>query len=90
MNKLASAGDGCWQLARHAHIVIYEADDGGELLTIYDCGASQAPPRAQLVGQLVRVDADHERTPQPTGAIVSMREPAELVRESDSHYVVQA
>jgi hypothetical protein len=89
MNKLASTGDERWQLARHAHIVVYEADDGGELLTIYDCGASQAPPRAKLVGRLAGVEADHERTPQLTGSIVSLREPAELVREGDD-YVVRA
>ena len=89
MTTLASTGDGRWQLARHAHIVVYEADDGGQLLTVYDCGASQAPPRAKLVGHLAGVEADHERTPQPTGSIVSLREPAELLSEEDG-YVVRA
>jgi len=93
MNKLASTGDEQWQLAPHAHVIVYEADDGGELLTIYDCGATQAPPRAQIVGHLVRIDADYEREPQPTGYVASLREPAELVRQRGAepdHYVIRA
>jgi hypothetical protein len=93
MNKLAPAGEGRWKLAPHAHIIVYEAADGGELLTIYDCGAGQAPPRAQVVGHLVRVDATHEQTHQPTGYIVKLRERAELVRQAGEgvdHYVIRA
>lgn len=92
MNKLASAGDERWTLAPHAHVIVYEAEDGGELLTIYDCGAGQAPPRAQVVGHLVRVDATHEREHQPTGYIVKLRERAELVRQPGDgvdHYVIR-
>jgi hypothetical protein len=93
VNRLAPAGEDRWRLATHAHLVVYEAVDGGELLTVYDCGASQAPPRAQVVGHLVRVDAAHERTPQPTGYIVTLREPAALVRQPGDgidHYVVRS
>lgn len=93
MNKLASAGDERWKLAPHAHVIVYEAADGGELLTIYDCGAAQAPPRAQVLGHLVRVDAAHEHEHQPTGYIVKLRERAELVRQAGAgvdHYVIRA
>jgi hypothetical protein len=93
MNKLAPAGEGRWKLAPHAHIIVYEAADGGELLTIYDCGAGQAPPRAQVLGHLVRVDAAHVHEHQPTGYIVKLRERAELVRQAGEgvdHYVIRA
>jgi hypothetical protein len=93
VNKLAPAGEDRWRLAPHAHVVVYEAADGGELLTVYDCGASPTPPRAQVVGHLVRIDATHEWTGQPTGYIVTLREPAALVRqpgEGLDHYVVQS
>jgi hypothetical protein len=93
VNKLPPAGEDRWRLAPHAHVVVYEAADGGELLTFYDCGVSQAPPRAQVVGHLVRVTATHDRTSQPTGYIVSLRQPATLVRQPGAgldHYVVRA
>lgn len=93
MNKLPSAGEDRWRLAPHARLIVYEAADGGELLTVYDCGAAQAPPRAQVVGHLVRVDAAHEREPGPTGYVVTLREDADLVRqdgEGTDHYVVRA
>lgn len=93
MNKLSPAGDERWTLALHAHVIVYEAEDGGELLTIYDCGAGQAPPRAQVLGHLVRVDAAHEQEHQPTGYIVKLREQAELVRQAGEgvdHYVIRA
>ena len=59
MNHLAVAGDGTWHLPRHAHVIVHETADGNEFITIYDCGAAQKPPSAQLIGNLVRVDADH-------------------------------
>ena len=93
MNKLAPAGDERWALAPHAHVIVYEAEDGGELLTIYDCGAAQAPPRAQILGHLVRVDADHTQAYGPTGYVVRLREDAELVRQAGAgtdHYVIRA
>ena len=89
MNKLPQVDEEAWQLARHAHVVVYEAEDGGELLTIYDCGAAQAPPRAQIVGNLVRTKADHELQRQPTGYIVKLREESVLRKQDDDHYVVE-
>ncbi|MFB6270735.1 MAG: hypothetical protein ABEH83_12365 [Halobacterium sp.] len=90
MNKLPSAGADAWQLARHAHVIVYEAADGGELLTIYDCGAAQAPPKAQVVGRLARTDADHDVVDQPTGRIVKLREESVLRRRGDNSYVIEA
>ena len=84
----AASGD-AWRLARHAHVIVYEAADGGELLTIYDCGAAQAPPSAQIVGHLVRTTADHETEQQPTGHIVKLREDSVLREQSDGHYVIE-
>ena len=88
--KLPPAGDGRWQLQPHAHLIVYDADDGGQLLTIYDCGAAQKPPSAQLIGNLVRVNAAHELEHTPTGYVVRMRESAHLVRQDDDHWVVEA
>ena len=90
MNKLPSAGEDAWQLPRHAHVIVYEAEDGGELLTIYDCGAAQKPPSAQVVGNLVRTKADHELERQPTGYIVKLREEAVLRRQDENHYVIES
>ena len=90
MNKLAPLGDGRWRLAPHAHVIVYETTDGNEFLTIYDCGAAQKPPSAQLIGNLVRVDAAHELERQPTGYIVKLREDAALVEQDDDHFVVRA
>ncbi|AHG04101.1 hypothetical protein HALDL1_11190 [Halobacterium sp. DL1] len=89
MNKLPQVEEGTWRLARHAHVVVYDAEDGGQLLTIYDCGAAQAPPSAQVVGHLLRTDADHERQSQPTGSIVKMREES-VLREHDGGYVIES
>jgi hypothetical protein len=102
VNKLsradADAADGdaadgaapdAWRLARHAHVIVYEAADGGELLTIYDCGAAQVPPSAQIVGHLVRTTADHETEQQPTGHIVKLREESVLREQSADHYVIE-
>jgi hypothetical protein len=88
VNKLPQVADDAWQLARHAHLVVYEAEDGAELLTIYDCGAAQAPPKAQVVGNLVRTKADHELQRQPTGYIVKLREESVLRKQDDDHYVI--
>lgn len=62
---------------------------GRQLVTIYDCGAAQKPPSAQLLGTLGSVRARCETTQNPTGYVVSMREPAVLVDEGDGHYVVR-
>lgn len=90
MNKLASAGEGRWQLPPHAHIIVHETADENEFLTIYDCGAAQKPPSAQVIGNLVRVDANHERLYQPTGYIVKLRETAVLEEQERAHYVIRA
>jgi hypothetical protein len=90
VNKLPVAGEDAWQLPRHAHIIVYETDDGNEFLTVYDCGAAQKPPSAQVIGNLVRVDAEHETERQPTGYIVRMREESRLERLDADHWVVRA
>jgi hypothetical protein len=87
--KLPPAGDGRWQLQPHAHVIVYEADNGRELVTIYDCGAAQKPPSAQLIGNLVRVNADHELQHTPTGYIVRMCESAVLVRQDEDHWRIE-
>ncbi len=86
--KLPSVDDDRWALDTHARIIVYEADDGRELLTIYDCGAAQKPPSAQVTGNLVRVRAahDHERT--PTGYVVTLRDGGTLVRQDEEHWLV--
>ncbi|WP_277555528.1 hypothetical protein [Halobaculum limi] len=88
--KLPPSGDDRWRLAPHARVIVYETDDGNELLTIYDCGAAQKPPTAQLIGNLVRVNAAHELERSPTGYVVSMRETADLVRQDAEHYRIDA
>lgn len=90
MNTLAPAGENRWKLPRHAHVIVHEASSGGELLTIYDCGAAQKPPAAQLLGNLVNVEADHEMLAQPNGYIVKLREPSRLERQADNHWVVRS
>ncbi|MFW5919799.1 MAG: hypothetical protein ACOCSF_06355 [Halanaeroarchaeum sp.] len=89
MNHLERLDEDRWRLPRHAHIVLYEARDGNELLTIYDSGAAQKPPTAQLIGNLVRVGADHELVYQPNGYISKLREPAVLEAQADRHWVVR-
>lgn len=89
MNHLATAGANEWYLPQHAHVIVHEADDGDELVTIYDCGAAQKPPSAQFIGNLVRVDAEHERLMQPTGYIVKLRQEATLERQADDHWVIR-
>jgi hypothetical protein len=90
MNTLAPArrDDDAWHLPRHAHVVVYDQRER-ELLTIYDCGAAQKPPSAQLLGNLVRVKVDCERRPTQTGYTVSLREPAVLTEQGRSHYVIE-
>ncbi|WP_049970813.1 hypothetical protein [Haladaptatus cibarius] len=88
MNKLAQAGEGRWHLPQHAHIIVYEAEKGDELLTIYDCGAAQKPPSAQVIGNLVRVRAEHELDRTVTGYIVKMRERSVLVEQDADHFVI--
>lgn len=90
MNHLAGLGEDEWQLPPHAHVIVHEASDGGELVTIYDCGAAQKPPSAQIIGNLVRVDADHKLRSQPTGYIAKLREPAKLERQDEDHWVIRA
>jgi hypothetical protein len=90
MNHLSTAGNDEWRLPRHAHVIVHEQEGGRELVTIYDCGAAQKPPSAQLIGNLVRVDAEHERLVQPNGYIVKLREEATLERQAEDHWVVRA
>ena len=88
MNHLAVADEDEWHLPQHAHIIVHEAE-ADELITIYDCGAAQKPPSAQLTGNLVRVDADHEILHQPNGYIVKLRQASRLERQSENHWVVR-
>lgn len=88
MNTLPRVDEDAWQLPRHAHVVVYDERER-ELLTIYDCGAAQKPPSAQLLGNLVRVKADHETRQSPTGYTVSLREESVLHRQGADHYVVE-
>ena len=92
MNKLPVVDDETWHLPRHAHVVVFEASDDRHLLTIYDCGAAQKPPTAQLRGHLVRVQADHVVEESPTGYVVKLREESTLVRQSrePDHYVIRS
>ena len=90
MNRLAVAGDHEWHLAPHAHVIVHETRDGNEFITIYDCGAAQKPPSAQLIGNLGRVDAEHELINQPTGYIAKLREPSTIERQDDDHWVIRA
>jgi hypothetical protein len=90
MNHLAVVDEETWRLARHAHVIVHETSDGNEFITVYDCGAAQKPPSAQLIGNLVRVDADHELLDQPTGYIAKLREPSVLIRQDEDHWVIRA
>jgi hypothetical protein len=77
-----------YRLPRHAHVVVYDERER-ELITVYDCGAAQKPPSAQLLGYLVRVDADHEVRRSPTGYAVRLREPSVLERQGEDHWVIR-
>jgi len=89
MNRLAVRDERTWRLPEHAHVIVHETDDGNEFITVYDCGAAQKPPSAQLIGNLVRVDADHEIVSQPTGYIAKLREPSVLERQDEHHWIVR-
>ncbi|MFC6953939.1 hypothetical protein [Halorubellus litoreus] len=67
-----------------------EGAGASQLVTIYDCGAAQKPPSAQLLGELGSVRAACETTENPTGYVVSMREPSVLVDQGEGHYVVRS
>jgi hypothetical protein len=87
MNHLPEAGDRRWRLPNHAHLVVYEREESERgLLTIYDCGASQGPPKAQLLGTLEAVDVDATIEPNPTGRVVSLREAASLEEVGEDRY----
>ena len=98
-----------WYLPQHAHIVVYERDQGAlsaatdddtgsdtasadsserGLLTIYDCGAAQKPPSAQLLGTLESVEVRAEIDRNPTGRVVSLREPSVLERHGNDQFRV--
>jgi hypothetical protein len=89
MNHLPPLGEDRYRLPRHAHVVGYGRRER-ELVTVYDCGAAQKPPSAQLIGNLVRVDADHELLDQPTGYIAKLREPSVLRRQDADHWIIRA
>ncbi len=80
MNHLPPAGEGTWKLTAHAHIIVDETAGREGLITIYDCGAAQHPPKAQLLGKLDHIDAEHEHVAQPIGYILKLRELAVLRR----------
>ncbi|WP_306056253.1 hypothetical protein [Natronococcus wangiae] len=87
MNHLPEIDDRAWHLPNHAHLVVYEREDGERgLLTIYDCGATQGPPKAQLLGTLESVDADAVIEPSPTGHVVTLHEAATLERGAEDRY----
>ena len=88
MNHLQRAADG-YRLPRHAHIVVYDGRDEGDLLTIYDCGAAQKPPSAQFIGHLVHVEAAATTEQTPTGYVVRLREGGRLVEQADGEWVVR-
>ncbi|WP_293027270.1 hypothetical protein [Natronococcus sp.] len=89
MNHLLEIGDRSWRLPNHAHLVVYEREGSDRgLLTIYDCSATQGPPKAQLLGTLESIDVDAAIQPNPTGRTVSLREAATLEEvESDQYRI---
>ncbi|MFW5934915.1 MAG: hypothetical protein ACOCQL_03590 [Halolamina sp.] len=88
MRALHETEPGRWRLDRHARLVVYEADAGDELVTVYDCGAAQKPPSAQFIGNLVRVRPRHEIEQTPTGYVVTLRDGGTLVEQGEDHYVI--
>lgn len=90
MNKLPVAGSNRWTLPRHAHVVVFEAEAGDELITIYDCGVAQSPPSAQFRGHLVRIRADRVISETTTGYRAQLREPGVLVDQGADHYVIES
>lgn len=89
MNHLAPADENRWHLPHHARVIVYDRNDR-ELVTIYDCGAAQKPPSAQLLGNLVRVDAAHDTEQTTTGYAVTLQERAVLEEQGEDHYVIRA
>ncbi len=88
MNRLVSVSEQTWLLADHAHLIVHETNDGHAFVTIYDCGATQNPPSAQLIATAIRIDAEHEHVSQPTGYIAKLREPSVLERH-DRDWIVR-
>ena len=88
MNHLVPATtDGQWHLPTHAHIVVYDKPEAErDLLTIYDCGAAQKPPSAQILGVLESIDVRAVTQPSPTGQVISLRERGTLERVAESQY----
>lgn len=87
MNHLRRTGEQSWNLPNHAHLVVYEREDGERgLLTIYDCGATQGSPKAQLLGTLEAVDVDAAIRSNPTGRVVTLHETASLERTAENQY----
>lgn len=90
MNHLPRTADDEWTLPDHAHIVVYEPDDRDRgLLTIYDCGYAQKPPRAKLLGNLADVEAAADVQSTPTGRTVTLREGATLVADGPDRFSIQ-
>lgn len=89
MNHLARLDDERYHLPRHAHLIVYDGSDR-ELLTIYDCGAAQKPPSAQLLGTLGRIDCRHDLGHTPTGYVVRLEEEAVLERQGEGDYRIVA
>ena len=90
MNHLVPLADDHWQLPKHAHLVVYEREESERgLLTIYDCGAAQKPPSAQLLGTLESVDVRAEIERNPTGRVVKLREEGVLERMADDRFRIQ-
>lgn len=88
MNKLPAVGTDRWQLDRHAHIVVFDEPADTDLLTIYDCGAAQKPPSAQIRGNLVNVRTEARIESTPTGYTVRLEETGVLIEQTPNHYVV--
>lgn len=89
MNHLAPADEDQWHLPSHARVIVYDQNER-ELVTIYDCGAAQKPPSAQLLGNLVRVDAEAVTEQTTTGYAVTLHERAVLEQQGDDHYVIRS
>jgi hypothetical protein len=89
MRALPETGDGRWRLDLHAKLVVYDAEAGDQLVTVYDCGAAQKPPSAQFIGNLVRVRAPHGIERTPTGYTVTLQAGGTLVEQGDGHYVIE-
>jgi hypothetical protein len=82
-------------LPKHAHLVVYEREADGEsgenrqLVTIYDCGAVQKPPSAQLLGELYERARGLRDDGEPDRVRRQHAEPTVLVDEGDGQYVVR-